>query len=240
MSWKRLIQKGIALVIVAALSQGCSNNFVTATSPTFATGDNSPAYFPLDEGFSSTYQITASNGLTSMISYSVAKEIDFQGGKAIPWVSSQNGQKDTSYFVLSGNSLVFYNKKKSEPEVILELPLKVGNSWDRYDTPESGDNGDGENGGLKDSTNGGASLAASFLIDGSPLMTVDRVESIELSNGRYYSGVYRVSNYAGGNSSNYFWYAPGVGMIKYVLGSVNSDNPSGSINAELIYYGSSF
>lgn len=242
MSWKLLIRKGITLVIAACVSQGCSNNFVTATEPNFSAGEDSPIYFPLDEGFSSTFQVSTSYGSTSMISYTIGEEVDFEGGKAIPWISSQNGIKDTSFFVLNGNSLVFYDKRKSEPEVVLEFPLTIGNSWDRYIIPESGDNGDTGGGGLKDSTNngGGASLAASFFTEGSPVMTVDRVESIELSNGRYYSGAYRVSNDAGSNSRNYYWYAPGVGMIKYVLGAVDSDNPTGGVQAELLYYDYNF
>lgn len=68
-------------------------------------------------------------------------------------------------------------------------------------------------------------------------MTVDKLESIELTSGRYFSGVYRVSNDAGANTRNYYWYAPGVGLVKYVLGAVDSNDPTGGIQAELIDYG---
>jgi len=243
MLFKHLLNRGVTLIIAALLSQGCSNHFVPAVGPTFSSNEETLDYFPLNEGYSCTFEINTSYGSSEMISYTVGKVVAFQGGLATLWISNDNGQKDTSYFVLNGSSLIFYEGIKSAPEVILDLPLTVGKSWNRYDTPESEipdtTTIDGNDFIIKDTTNAGngAGLSPSFLTDGLAVMTVDKIESVELSNGRFYSGVYRVSNVAGSNAKNYYWYAPGVGMVKYVLGAVESENPSGGIQAELMYYG---
>lgn len=240
MLFRHLFNRGTGLIIAALISQGCSNNFVQAVGPTFSTADEFLNYFPLDAGYNSTYEVRTSSGTSEIIAYTVGEDVSFQGAAATPWIKNGYDRKDTSYFVLSGSSLVFYDSKTSSPEVILEFPLSVGNSWSRFDIPETEISDSAGDDGIsnKDTTkfDDGSSLSATFFSDGQPLMTVDKLESVELSNGRYYSGVYRVSNDAGGGARNYYWYAPGVGMIKFVLGSTASDDPTGGVQAELIYY----
>ncbi len=243
MLFSRLFNKGISLVVAAFISQGCSNHFVQAVGPDASSTEETPDYFPLNPGYSLTYEISTAYGSSELISYTVGRQVSFQGGQATEWINSDNGRKDTSYFVLNGSSLIFYEGIQSAPEVILDLPLAVGKSWDRHGTPGSKITDTTIRAGdiiiIKDSTgtNNESGLSSSFLTEGRAIMTIDKIESIELNNGRYYSGVYRVSNDAGANTRNFYWYAPGVGLIKYVLGAVESENPSGGVGAELLYYG---
>lgn len=238
---KHLLVKGFAFVIAGALSQGCSNNFVTTAAPNMSlTTNQGPEYFPLNEGFRTTYEETSISSSSSMMFYTVGKTVPFQGTTGIEWIKSQNGHKDTSIFVQSANSLIFYERKKSAPKVILNFPLSVGKTWSRFESSgfQIADTTQIENGIVdKESGNSGASLSASFPIEGEALMTVDKIESIELKNGSYFSGVYRVSNDAAGGTRNYYWYAPGIGLIKYMHGASNPQNPSGGLTGELITYG---
>ncbi len=242
MSFERLLNKGLTLAIAAMLSQGCSNHFVQAVGPNTFSANEAPSYFPLEEGYQAAYEIGTAYGSPEIVSYTVGKDVPFLGGTATLWIVNDNGHKDTSYFVQNGSALMYYEGKQSVPEIVLDLPLTLGKSWSRFDTPESQITDTSTTGGgiiIKDSSQSGngISFVSSFPVDGLALMTVDKTESVELSNGRYYSGVYRVSNEAGGGTQNYYWYAPGVGMIKYVLGGTNPENPTGGVQAEMISHG---
>lgn len=245
MLFYRLLNKGITLAIAALLSQGCSNHFVQAVAPTTNSIDEVASFFPLEEGYRASYQISSAYSDLGVVSYTVGKDVPFLGASATLWIANNNGHKDTSYFVQNGSSLVFYEEKNSDPEIILNFPLALGKTWSRFGTLESQITDTTGTGGViidKDSTLGdiGVSLASTFPIEGYALMTVDKIESVELSDGSYYSGVARVSNDAGGNTRNYYWYASGVGLIKYILGGNNPENPTGGIQAELISHGYTF
>ncbi|MGH8015327.1 MAG: hypothetical protein ACREBV_03965 [Candidatus Zixiibacteriota bacterium] len=175
-----------------------------------------------------------------MISFKVGMSVMFKGMEATEWIKSENYDKDTSYFVQNGSALVFYETRNSSPEVILDLPLAVGKSWSRFDVIESQiTDSTASDGGIviKDSTDLGANLASTFPTEGKSLMIVDKIESVELKKGEYYSGVYRISNDAGNNTRNYYWYAPGIGLIKYMYGAIDSAEPSGGVTAELVFHG---
>lgn len=239
MSFKRKFVLGAMLLSIIFVSQSC-NHFVQATAPDFDFSTSAPEYFPLNEGFSTTYEINNSNGPTESISYKVGRQISFHTGIATEWISNRNGVKDTSYFVQTSSSLIFYESKKAKPEVILINPLTAGKSWSRFDVSDNGvvDTNSIINPQDKpnDTTGGGINLV-SFPTDGSDQMMVDKIESVELDRIGYFSKVVRVSNDAGGGAKNYYWYAEGVGMIKYVLGATNFNDPHGSVEGELIYYG---
>ena len=245
MPFFRLLNKGIAFAIAALLSQGCSNHFVQAVGPTTYSINEAASFFPLEEGYQTTYQINSIYGASERFSYVVGKDVSFLSETATLWIANSNGRKDTSFLVQNGSSLMFYEGNNSKPEIILDFPLTLGKTWSRFDTPGSQiiDTTSAGGGTInKDSTLGdnGVNLASNFPTEGQALMTVDKIESVELSDGSYYSGVARVSNDAGGNTRNYYWYASGVGLIKYILGGTNPKDPTGGIQAELISHGFTF
>jgi len=239
MSLKNILVRGIIVVFAISIIQGCSNNFVPASQPTFGSTQQGPDYFPLNEGFQTTFEISSANGSAVQITYTVGKEVPFLGRLATEWIKIENGTKDTSYLVLNSSSLEFYESRNSSPEVILDLPLAVGKTWSRFEINDSqlNDTSAG-NGGIvvKDGTDG-PDLAVSILNEGYATMMVDKIESLELGRAGYHSGVYRVSNDAGSNTRNYYWYAAGLGLIKFMHGATNSQNPSGGVTGELVSYG---
>jgi hypothetical protein len=240
---KHLLIRGFAFVIAGSFSAGCSNNFVTAVAPNTYSANQNPEYFPLAEGFRTSYEMTSITSSPAMVTYTVGEAVPFQSTTATEWIKYMNGQKDTGYFVLNGSALVLYESKKAAPEIILDFPLSVGKSWSRFDNPSSeiSDTIDFDDGILvKDSGQGEPSLSSSFPTEGMDIMTVDKFESIELENGRYFSGVYRVSNDAGNGTRNYYWYAPGVGLIKFIYGASDPQKPGGGLQGELISYGFTF
>jgi hypothetical protein len=240
------IRKMLAITLILAtfslIFSGCNNHFVQATGPDFSIAGNSPDYFSLGEGFTTTYVISSKYGSSETITYTVGKQISFLTGTAIEWISNKDGEIDTGYFVYANNSLLFYESKKSQPQVVLSEPLTVGSSWSRFVSDDT----DGQ---LDDTTtvdiqdkgetdnSGGGVLQVSYPVEGSEMLTVDKIETVELSRIGIFSKVIRISNDTQNGAKNYYWYAANVGMIKYVLGATSSDDPRGNIEAELVYYG---
>jgi hypothetical protein len=68
-------------------------------------------------------------------------------------------------------------------------------------------------------------------------MTVEEAGTLYLTNGDYYTAAYRVSTETGGVLTNYYWFVPGVGLVKYVIGATEDNPANGNIVGELMEYG---
>ncbi|MCH8026837.1 MAG: hypothetical protein IID63_01805 [candidate division Zixibacteria bacterium] len=232
------------ILIISAFGWGCSGHFVTASDPTSFSNTDVVEYFPLDESYQATFELTELNRASELIVFKVGKKIPFLEDSAVQWISKIGNSVDTGYVVVSSNSLTIYESSNSAGEKILDIPLTVGKSWSRYSTISAGIEDDftiiiTDNKLTNDTSNTNDSGVAtkSFPTDGAAVMTVDKYESIQLSNGDYYSNTVRISNDGGGSTKNYYWFAPGVGLVKYVIGSLDANNPTGNIEAELISHG---
>lgn len=234
------------MLIISAFAWGCSGHFVTASDPVSFSGTDVVEYFPLDESYQSTFELTELNRSSQFIIFKVGKKIPFLEDSAVQWISKIGNSVDTGYVVVTSNSLTIYENSNSDGEKVLDIPLTVGKSWSRYSSISAGDDDFTiiitDNKLTNDTVIVGDSGAAtkSFPTDGSSVMTVDRYESIQLSNGDYYSNTVRISNSGGGSTRNYYWFAPGIGLVKYVIGSLDSNEPSGNIKAELVSHGISY
>ena len=232
------------ILIISAFGWGCSGHFVTASDPASFSNTDVVEYFPLDESYQATFELTELNRASELIVFKVGKKIPFLEDSAVQWISKIGNSVDTGYVVVSSNSLTIYESSNSAGEKILDIPLTVGKSWSRYSTISAGIEDDftiiiTDNKLTNDTGNTDDSEVAtkSFPTDGAAVMTVDKYESIQLSNGDYYSNTVRISNDGGGSTKNYYWFAPGVGLVKYVIGSLDANNPTGNIEAELISHG---
>ena len=234
----------VVILIISAFAWGCSGHFVTASDPVSFSNSDVVQYFPLDESYQSTFELTEVNRSSEIIVFKVGKKIPFLEDSAVQWISRIGNSVDTGFIVVSSSSLTIYESSNSAGEKVLDIPLTVGKSWSRFSSISAGTEDDftiiiTDNKLTNDSGNTGDSGVAnkSFPTDGSAVMTVDKYESIQLSNGDYYSNTVRISNDGSGGTKNYYWFAPGVGLVKYVIGSLNSNEPTGNIEAELISHG---
>ncbi|MBD3403062.1 hypothetical protein GF420_09205 [candidate division GN15 bacterium] len=68
-------------------------------------------------------------------------------------------------------------------------------------------------------------------------MQVQTVERITLSDGTVYAGAVRVANQGSGGKVNYYWFVPGVGLARYVLGASQYSVYDGDVVGEVVGYG---
>ena len=237
--------KIVAIILIfSAFAWGCSGHFVTASDPASFSNNDVVEYFPLDESYQTTFELKEVNRASEFIVFKIGKKIPFLEDSAVQWISVTGSSVDTGFIVVSSSSLTIYESSNSAGEKVLDIPLTVGKSWSRFSSISTGTEDDftiiiTDNKLTNDTGNTGDSGVAekSFPTDGSSVMTVDKYESIQLSNGDYYSNTVRISNDGGGSTRNYYWFAPGVGLVKYVIGSLDANEPKGNIEAELISHG---
>ncbi|MCH9024617.1 MAG: hypothetical protein IH931_04710 [candidate division Zixibacteria bacterium] len=235
------------ILIISAFAWGCSGHFVTASDPASFSNNDVVVYFPLDESYQATFELTEVNRASEIIVFKIGKKIPFLEDSATQWISKIGSSVDTGFVVVSSSSLTIYESRNSAGEKILDIPLTVGKSWSRFSSIGAGSEDDftiiiTDNKLTNDTGSTGDSGVTnkSFPTDGSDEMVVDKFESIQLSNGDYYSNTVRISNGGSGSTRNYYWFAPGVGLVKYVIGSLDANDPTGNIEAELISHGFSY
>ena len=86
----------------------------------------------------------------------------------------------------------------------------------------------------EDSDNGGV-VGKVFPTTGSNVRWVARVETITLNDGVVFSGAAKVVNQLSNGSTNQYWFAPGFGLVRYVIGATQS-YPNGQQVGELVSF----
>lgn len=131
----------------------------------------------------------------------------------------------------------------------MSLPLYAGRSWDRSDetelsgldnNPDQDDADDNsDDGGQTEDGDAGPQDGPQFFpsSNGQQTMTVLGRETVYLDDGQAFAGSYRIRNDNLDGGSNYFWYAPGIGLVRYVLNADPNDIGQGSEVGELINFG---
>ena len=253
---KHLLIKGTlaAIVLGCLVLAGCSDDCIITTS---AAGSSEPLseiqrMFPATAGYQAVYQVVQSNGTSQIVTNTVGERVVFGYTMAHEMhIRSSSGERSTTYFLFTDSSLYFYEYWSDNPEKILSLPLTIGSTWDKgdpidgtiiTDTTATADTTDNETDDLKDGGDDptdpkpgdgdGGSLGKNFPGNNSDLFTIVERQTLTLSNGDVYSGVVKVRN--DGTLTNYFWFAPSVGLIRWVLDADPINNFVGTEVGELI------
>jgi len=223
---------------------GCSENDTTLITNISGDGatDEFVNYFPLEEGHTSLYEVTYSNGSTEELTFRVGAEVPFGSITALQWfIESSTGSRDTNYIVVTDSSIYLYTDYQAVPEKILYYPLQPGVSWSRYVSTETviadvlnddkaeSDDDDGSD------TDGGV-LSASYPTTGSGDMLVENSETVLLNSGLYYSGSVKITNSSSTDLKNYYWYTPGIGLVKFIIGTTDNTYPVAQSAGELVSY----
>ncbi len=246
MYYRTIRHSSISLVAAAWLAlAGCSESDIIGTSNEPSVDPHAITfYFPVESGYTSTLEVRESDGRTGTITFKVGDVVPFGSSSAVQWFHQAGSGFDTSYIRVNGTAIYLYETFSSSPERILQGPLVQGSSWTRYptiDTPldtTSIVTGETDLGDLvdKDGDNGGGGGAAkSFPTTGSNEMRVERVETILLTSGSSFAGCAKVTNQLSDGSENQYWFAPGYGLVKYVIGATESF-PSGRQTGELVSF----
>ena len=237
------------LFVLGMLLAGCSSNSGTTSSGTI--GGDVTYYFPVSEGYKTVYQVSTAVGGSQTVSFEVGRQVPFGMSTAWQWRVTTGDNTETSYLIVSDSSVVYYENSRLPGETILSLPLRPGESWNRftsvtqdtttetnyYDYWKNKLGGGSEPGtDTYDDAYDGKTYEKVFPTMGSNELTVDGVESLGLSTGQVYSGSIRLRNGGAAGKSNYYWFAPGIGLVKYVIGA-GDDYNTGEIVGTLVNYG---
>ena len=241
----------LAILIIVGLTS-CSDDSVTVAPIDSATTNTSAAttYFPLDEGYTSIYSIKGTDGISHTVTFRVGDEIQTLDGSVIEWISNDpRTGLDTGFFQVTSTAIFYRESITSAPEKIIQLPLIVGQTWDRFDDSDVKITADFESfedvlvEGIKSDfvpDTADISIAGAqknLPIIGEAIMTVEEADALHLNNGDYYTAAYRVSTETSGVLTNYYWFVPGVGLVKYVIGATDDNPANGSVVVELMEYG---
>ncbi len=217
---------------------GCSDGtIVTYVDSPGATGQAEPVelYFPLDEGYTTIYNVTYSIGNSEQVTFTAGRTVSFQGINAVEWIGRGANSIDTGYFYPTGNALYYYDATNAQPEKLLQLTLNNGTSWATNNINSNGFT-DIITGTLPDTTGNPYINAKDFPTISAVSFTVESTEALELNTGTYFSQTVRLST-PNGSRMNYYWYAQGIGLVSYVIGASTTSYPNGDIVGEIVNYG---
>lgn len=248
MSVRKLFIIGVSALLISALWGGCSqDNTASLGSRSSTSASGAGMYFPLNEGYSTTYTVKYAGGSQETVRYEAGREVEFGGGLAVEWHSfASTGAVTTSYFRATESAIDHYSDVADSPRRILELPLEFGHTWTAQ---VSGDdsfggtfdslaaNTDPDDKGAADTTDNNGEPLFSYPALGSVYLTIEGFEDLQMSNGTYYSSALKVSSTSQYGDKSYFWYVAGVGLAKYVIDATGADYPEGRIVGELVQYG---
>ena len=249
MSVRKLSIIGMTALLICALWGGCSkDDTANLGSRSATTSSGVGLYFPLNEGYSTTYTVQHSNGNHETVRYEAGREVDLGGSPAVEWHSfTSNGAAATSYFKATESTIDHYSGVTDSPRRILELPLELGHTWtaevsddggypDNYDSLATNTDPGDKNDADYDDFDGDGPLF-SYPALGSMYLTIAGFEGLQMSNGTYYSSALKVTSVNQYGDESQFWYVAGVGLVKYVLDATGTDFPEGREVGELVQYG---
>ncbi len=202
-----------AVMIFSIVILGCSDKTFTTTE-TVVSDDASPTtYIPLEDGWRISYSIVEPGSDFIDIEVRDATSVYGHAGYRITRSDRTTGAQETFYRYQDGDA-VFETGSTSEKGVrILDGPFVTGHSWNRIDQTVATD-GDGDGGG-------GGKLGAPGLELGSTpdddynTMSIVGYEDVHALNGVVYGNCLKVKWQSSPSSTNYFWYAAGIGLVKF-------------------------
>lgn len=229
-----MIVFGAAIAAMAIGWIGCSDTTEIITDSRPQPAVQVVYYFPLNEGDTTVFDVTTS-GLTEQKTFAMTGAVKLGSADAQRWVISSGENVDTSYLVATDDALYFLETPLAKPEKILALPLTPGASWPRFynydvtgyysdfnygdlDTNAESDLGD-PYGSNTDSTTGGEVLAKNYPSNGANTFTVVGSETVVLSGLGSFPDAVKITNVGYGGTTNLYWYVPGIGLVKYMIGT---------------------
>jgi|GEM_PF-718020 len=246
-------------ISAAILWIGCSDSDITVSSEA-GTELNIDTYFPLKTG-TVTQFMEIDNALsdTTYHQFSVGGKVTIGGKQVYCWISEiidRPAAIDTGYLFFQDEALYYFENYTEIPEKLLAVPLEVGSMWLRYDATQEElddnnyidiftniENDKNSNDGIlgdyidnkDDEVDGsdGPIAEKCFPTTGSNYFVVSAIESLSFDNGSQFENCLKIENSAG-EALNYYWYSPGIGLVKYAIGVDSENYPDGEIVGRII------
>jgi len=246
---------------------GCDGTNAPVVSQPAEETSEIEQYFPLSTG--KVLNFTVTNEVTDIDTrdrYIVGESVTDGDNTSFLWIHNDLAHPnyaDTGYFVQTSDAVYYYEDADADPELILQAPFKVGNSWQRHNRVREGQNlvdslighienkygryeDNGEDQGYKDvdgesagDNDGDITFGAgkNFPLLASGYLTISAIEDLELANGYVIEDCIKIESQAGSQYTNIYWYAKDFGLVKYILGateeSLSASVPAGQVVGEL-------
>jgi len=207
----------IAAILVAAIP-GCSDKTFTSMTAMISPDAQPTAYIPLEEGWRVTYVVLEPESGHFDIEVTDPVTVAGHPGFTIRKTDRATGQIVTFYRYIKDNA-IFESQSLSQPGVrILESPFVVGNNWNRYDTVTTSvviDNGIDDDGPGDTGKEDDEGSLKTIPDDVYSTMSIVAFENVQALNGIEYGNCLKVAWQTDESIVNYYWYAPGIGLVKY-------------------------
>lgn len=214
MTPKRVLLAAAAMIIVIALNMpGCSDKTVTTTAVDTNPDSGATVYLPLTDGWRVSYVYLEPQ--SGQLNIEVADPVTIAGNPGFTVRKyDPNGPYVEQVYRYAKGDAIFESRLLSDPGVrMLEAPFVIGNSWDRNDTSTTNsvitdlgaDTGDG---------GGGITYTPKTNV-GYTIMSIVSIEDVLALNDIMYGHCIKVAWQTGPSTCNYYWYAPGIGLVKF-------------------------
>ena len=224
----------IFLALISIVYIGCGDDSIeiirSESDATTVTTTAAERYFPLDEGYTTVYSVVTNSGAPELVTFEVGKEAQIGALSTIEWIGHDRVGSDTTFVYATNSGVYFYDNSSSASEKILALPLVIGQSWDRTDDIIV-DIITGFDDIIVDTTGGYSNKTVPTV--GAVTMNVVDIGRLVMSDGTLYSETVKIAN-MNGEKSNFYWFTPGVGLVRYVIGASDGIGLTGDIVGELV------
>jgi hypothetical protein len=247
---RNVLAAACVFAVALALMAGCTQRSTDGIyqSDLSGLGSGTSTYFPTVAGRVSTFAVTYDGGGQSILTLEIGNPSQYGSIQSVEWLAIRpDNSIDTDYVVVGSSGVTLYETHQSQPETFLKYPLQPGQTWDRFSTSNTTvtvsdtmsiatgfDDGSGivtKGGG----GTGGGGGGTGKVVPGSTgnVSKVAAIEEIVLANGSHFSGAVKIEVDDQSGLQNFYWFAPGIGLVKYVVGAT-AQRPNGTQRGELI------
>ena len=199
----------LAALIVAIVVAGCSSKKFTNTTTTISDTASPTVYIPLDQGWRINYTTLEPETEHHYIEVSDPVTIDGNAGFTIRRTNLTTLEQSFTYMYATTTAIYESSSTNSPGEKILESPFIIGNSWERSTNAD----------GYGDTTSTDDPGGEIVRVDANPAeyttMRIVAKENISALDGHIYGNCLKVEWQVGEYAYIYFWYAAGIGLVKY-------------------------
>ena len=211
--------------LLTLLITGCSDNTFSSSDDAESAQSAPPTvYIPLEQGLRVSYSIVQPESRYFDLEVTDPSRIAGHNGFRIRSVDRITGETSTFYRYAAGNAIYESSSLSSPGYKILEGPFSTGHGWNRYDTAVTNDDydyGNGDNGnGIGDDFKGDIEdmFGKNNPGDNYGYMSIVGFEDVTALDGQTYGNCLKVAWQSSESTTNYYWYATGIGMVKFQYG----------------------
>ncbi len=207
-------------IFLGLLIPGCSDKTFTSTTTAIPQDANPTVFIPLEQGLRVSYVVLEPESQHFDIEVTDPVNIAGNPGFTIRKTDRNTDEIQLSYRYQKDNAIFESGSTSSPGERILESPFLVGNSWDRFDLTTTTNTIIDDFVDEEFEVNDGDEVdpGDSHKIkpgDDYTTMSIVGVESVESLSGNSFGNCLKVEWQTGESTYNYFWYAAGIGLVKF-------------------------